>query len=1198
MRHGPPATSPILAKIVLDNKIDGHALCDIPEDIFSEMLEDRQLAEDMRATVHDLRARAGTNVSPTSRVPRAQDIAQSLASLSASPAPSLSASPEITEEREQPPSPHTPPPWDWSDDEEVHQYLGFSGAHTYMPFGSPSTAPHLLQPVITLSPGASCELSALMMPDAQDAADFASVDAHEVSEHEAEGEAETEGGADAVGSGDHPSLPQDQGDLPSRQDPEVNADTQEQQAELSSAAAGTETPQPAPQRPRLRLNSSLTSLPLRPGSCPPLLPLTTYIPPRTPPVPAAPAIPPVVPKTFVEEAVQACVEVPERVYASVAVQTRALAETAVQTEVESKREDSQVRPSSADHSHAEPPLVAESCVLANETQGGSASTGEPADRALSSASAESAKPVTKTTGEHETPAKETAAQANVSNPEETVTGDPEPLSKSQLKKRARAAAALADQSSPQDNDGTSAQAIEQTEVKQSPENGASASEGEPQEKKDQMNADDKQAPLVPPKSDAALAKPAGGSASQEQSAPKPPDKDPKVRMLARRAQSTLGGSGDNSWSMGATPPSLPAMAEVRRSVSGQGEEAGSGGKRKLKMVNTAEVTGLKKQDKEGVKGSERAAQGGRSREGGTEDGGTDKRDSQVRANGETAGYGQNASTAPQKAQAVPNPIASCNDVDAQDKAAPDAPSQQDGQEVEDPVAKAWELDPELADQSVIPHNPETLDADGGQKASEGITSESKGLEHQREDHPETSVPPAPAQVTQPTADGTETNESVTENCTSADHRQSTSSASESFVDASDALHVDATANGTDTLSSGAHGAPPGLGQGTLTSSSEVENTAETVQEVSQVPETTAAGDSNTGTSIMMVGGANTGSGEEEAVQKVGGAEKGRKDKAGETVVVPVGQEEHEREATREEQESQDDLGRKPAQNVEGSDATKAPDVTTNPSDFVSSNVRQSALTAAVDAQITSRNGATAAPPASHEETAPLTDTSKVLSASGQNKPKTPPSGNDGEHDFALVSLEEGNEDSNDRNAVGGDGSPRDTDEWQHVQRPGSRRPETRIVVPQRAVSASPVQQRQTQMQMRRAPSETRPSSAGGLQPQRVAALQPPAMQRSASPGAIHSPRPTQTGGFLSSVATIAPVITEFISGSGPATPVTPGEDGDAEDGFVELDEETVNGMAREEKEKYRKRLKKKRQAQNKKNKKNEASGIFGAWFAS
>lgn len=85
---------------------------------------------------------------------------------------------------------------------------------------------------------------------------------------------------------------------------------------------------------------------------------------------------------------------------------------------------------------------------------------------------------------------------------------------------------------------------------------------------------------------------------------------------------------------------------------------------------------------------------------------------------------------------------------------------------------------------------------------------------------------------------------------------------------------------------------------------------------------------------------------------------------------------------------------------------------------------------------------------------------------------------------------------------------------------------------------------------------------------------------------------------MSSVATIAPVITEFISGSGPATPVTPGEDGDAEDGFVELDEETVNGMAREEKEKYRKRLKKKRQAQNKKNKKNEASGIFGAWFAS
>lgn len=33
LRHGPPEKSPVLAKLVLDNKVDGHAVMETPRDV-------------------------------------------------------------------------------------------------------------------------------------------------------------------------------------------------------------------------------------------------------------------------------------------------------------------------------------------------------------------------------------------------------------------------------------------------------------------------------------------------------------------------------------------------------------------------------------------------------------------------------------------------------------------------------------------------------------------------------------------------------------------------------------------------------------------------------------------------------------------------------------------------------------------------------------------------------------------------------------------------------------------------------------------------------------------------------------------------------------------------------------------------------------------------------------------------------------
>lgn len=217
----------------------------------------------MRATANELRAKAG-QVSPSSRLPRAQEIALALAEQSETPVPSLSASPEAPI-WEHPPSPHTPPEWDLEEDGELdQQHSSDDAVHPgpWLRFTSPSSVPQLLQPLITMSPDATFDLSALDMLDPRRIVEFASIEPAEVAESD----------TDAVDSGDHPDLQQPHDDLPSRQD--VLPDSCDEHEGLTLQA---DTSSPSHGRPFMQ---GSTRRPSRARSCPPSAPLLVYSPPR------------------------------------------------------------------------------------------------------------------------------------------------------------------------------------------------------------------------------------------------------------------------------------------------------------------------------------------------------------------------------------------------------------------------------------------------------------------------------------------------------------------------------------------------------------------------------------------------------------------------------------------------------------------------------------------------------------------------------------------------------------------------------------------------------------------------------------------------------------------------------------------------------------------------------------------------------
>ncbi|EKM58081.1 uncharacterized protein PHACADRAFT_206921 [Phanerochaete carnosa HHB-10118-sp] len=532
-KHGPPATSPLLAQIVLDNKIDGHTLCDIPEDLLSRVVEDEQLAEDLRSTAHDFRERAGVPVSPTSRLPRVQDIAQSLARLTELPVPSLTRSPDPVEEH--PPSPATPPPWDWSDEEEdpAQHYIGFDGVHNFLHFGSPSTAPQLFQPLLTVSPEATYELSALDVPDLHRAAEFASAEVEEVAETD----------VDAVGGGDHPDLTPTRGDLPSRQDAPPSATEERRDVETP-----VEAPVVPQERPKLRLNS-LSSIPSRPDSCPPGVRLSTYLPPREPPI---------VRKIYMEEAVQAAPEEEVRVvYTSTAIQTRSFAEACVQAEPEVQSDGP-----------AELTLLegAMTAVTAHETNTSEPDAESPEDKLQEHGSKGSEDLVVSHPLSSSEPTSQSQDGSSNASKDQTFTNDTVQKVSEVESGRAEQAAKGAEGKG-QDVVGT---------PEQGSSNARQASAEEP-ENAELSTSDGVQnslnAPSLLRESSLPLAQPSPitpGMQSELRAGVMEPDT--RKYRLAGFASGTVGGRRDSSWASGQSPSPLPAISEAKPAV-----QAASGG---------------------------------------------------------------------------------------------------------------------------------------------------------------------------------------------------------------------------------------------------------------------------------------------------------------------------------------------------------------------------------------------------------------------------------------------------------------------------------------------------------------------------------------------------------------------------------------------------------------------------------------------
>ncbi|GJE94518.1 hypothetical protein PsYK624_106880 [Phanerochaete sordida] len=1247
MRHGNPVTSPILAKIVLENKIDGHALCDIPEDVFSEILEDQQLAEDMRATAHDLRARAGTHVSPSSRIPRAQDIMASLASLSDAPLPSLSASPEPAEEHERPPSPYTPPPWDWSDDEDAPYPAhgsnfgggaGFGGGGagpTLLHFGSPGTAPHLLQPLLSLSPGAPYELSALDVPDATRAADFAADErevhdahdenaheesAHEESAHEESGGGGARGDAGAGGRGDHPGLPAAHGGLPGRQDeaagaddassidtwhdaPPVSADVPPAEAP-QSAAPQTHAPQPAA-RPRLRLNSSFSSLPSRPGSCPPGLILAPYIPPRAPPAET---------KAFADEGVQAGADVPPA-YTSVAVQTRALADAQVQTDAV-----------------GEDPLDAE---LVQSALG--ADAGETRERAEDGQEAGAqgpapAEPAPTPAHGHDAPAEDTAEVAQA-----------KPASKNR-RKRARARAKAQGEQEETDAQEPDAEPLEA----EAPETDVAAAD-----MKDAQKEED--TPPPPPPKLGTVPANGGGDTAQEPAAPQTPVKDSKdaqPRALATLAQRSVGGRRDSSWAMGATPQSLPAVPPAR-SVSGSLGASGALSADRASADASAETADVSAEP--GVVESPRgkatkklftAARAGpthssagdvelrdaiaatvrsglsRNRRVQSQDRGSGARGRRgsgvgvaqvgtavVVGSGEESVRKREETSMSREQDASGEGVVGRQEGSAAgEKADESVPSQAQKKELtgkgDEEEVSGWELDSELEGETTG-----DLDAEPSNVASTTqVASTVDGDDPRTKDEAPLATPKPPPQTVQAvsspvsdplllTASDIQLPAEPPAPHIPTQRRASTASTADSFVDASDALAADGEHNGT-----GTHGALPGRGAETLTSGSEAESAAETAQEDPDVPQTTPSGEQDADPFDVI------------SVHEAGGADKEDAQADAALEVSPSGAVEHGGEDTEDGQAkgvNGDENGQHaaaalsdalPADEGDAQDATNprssAPDTKTS-------------VTSADPIDATGKKDEHTPSP-STAQPAPANastngETSKV------EAPETSPAENDVEADFAMVSLEEGRGAGQDDGRGGGEGeghdaehvqgvSPaeqarRDAEDWQDVAHPVAQpapskavRPTVRVDAPQRAATTSPVEHRQ----MRRMPSDSRPSSTGGLNP-----FQPPGLRREASPGGLYSPAPKKASGIFQTIVTVA---SDIMTSSSPATPVTPGDDGDAEEGYFELDEAEIANMSPEERDKYYKEMKEKQKKREKKrrqalNKRKKVETGISAWFS-
>ena len=262
------------------------------------MIQDEELSEDLVATADELRARAGIRsvISPSSRIPRAQEIAEALANYNETPLPPLSVSPEPAEEH--PPSPRTPPEWEYDDEEQPEEPQPDDPVDPMLlQFVTPSTVPQLLQRVGPVSPETPYQLSALDILGPRHAHGF-----------DATAEEALESDIDAVDSGDHLDLQQSHNGLPSRQNdvlPYSGGDLLESTPRQGPFAFDFLPHTPFAPSPRA---------PPRPRSCPPQLDLPVYVAPRTPPIPL---------KTTREIAIQAGPEYAhEPSYTSVAVQTK------------------------------------------------------------------------------------------------------------------------------------------------------------------------------------------------------------------------------------------------------------------------------------------------------------------------------------------------------------------------------------------------------------------------------------------------------------------------------------------------------------------------------------------------------------------------------------------------------------------------------------------------------------------------------------------------------------------------------------------------------------------------------------------------------------------------------------------------------------------------------------------------------------